>query len=263
MFLPLIELKTPIFHSNASRNATKFFNYFCLQKSIKYLSLKKKWNAGRNHSGKIVIWTRGSMKKKILTPIINLNLRYNKLAFISSFQFIPFKNKLLSVLYYNNGSISYYNATDNFKIFEYFYWNRKKSIYKFYSKTFWSLLFLIKKLSFISFLELSPEKGAQYVLSSGCKAKLFNIDKISMTCLIILPSKVKKLFSCFSAALIGQNLIGEKKKYFNGKSGYWRSFGFKPIVRGVAMNPVDHPHGGRTKAIRHQRTPWGKTTKKK
>jgi large subunit ribosomal protein L2 len=49
----------------------------------------------------------------------------------------------------------------------------------------------------------------------------------------------------------------------NTKSGYWRSFGLKSIVRGVAMNPVDHPHGGRTKAIRYQRTPWGKTTKYK
>jgi large subunit ribosomal protein L2 len=54
-----------------------------------------------------------------------------------------------------------------------------------------------------------------------------------------------------------------QKKYVNGKAGFWRSFGHKPIVRGVAMNPVDHPHGGRTKAIKHQRTPWGLTTKYK
>jgi large subunit ribosomal protein L2 len=53
------------------------------------------------------------------------------------------------------------------------------------------------------------------------------------------------------------------RKCTNVKSGYWRSFGVKPIVRGVAMNPVDHPHGGRTKAVRYQRTPWGHTTKYK
>jgi large subunit ribosomal protein L2 len=234
-----------------------------LQTKVKHLSLKKKWSAGRNDTGRIVVWTKGSLKKKLKMPLINLNLRYNKLAVISTFQFIPFKNKLLTVLCYNNGAISYHNATENFNLFEYFYWNRKKSINKFHSKIFWSLLFLIKKLSFLSFIELLPEKGAQYVLSSGCKAKLFNIDKSSLSCLVILPSKVKKIFSCFSAALLGQNLVEEKRKYFNSKSGYWRSFGFKPIVRGVAMNPVDHPHGGRTKAIRHQRTPWGKTTKKK
>jgi large subunit ribosomal protein L2 len=53
------------------------------------------------------------------------------------------------------------------------------------------------------------------------------------------------------------------KKSANGKAGYWRSFGLKSIVRGVAMNPVDHPHGGRTKAVKYPRTPWGHTTKYK
>jgi large subunit ribosomal protein L2 len=55
--------------------------------------------------------------------------------------------------------------------------------------------------------------------------------------------------------------LPENKRYKNTKSGYWRSFGCKPIVRGVAMNPVDHPHGGRTSTIKYPRTPWGKTTK--
>jgi ribosomal protein L2 len=75
-------------------------------------------------------------------------------------------------------------------------------------------------LIFISFVEIKPQKGAQYVLSAGCKSKLFTIDKQSFSCLIQLPSKVKKLFSCFSVALIGQNALFEKKKYFNTKSGY-------------------------------------------
>jgi large subunit ribosomal protein L2 len=51
------------------------------------------------------------------------------------------------------------------------------------------------------------------------------------------------------------------KKFFNGKAGYWKIYGKKPLVRGVAMNPVDHPHGGRGKSIKYPRTPWGKTTK--
>jgi large subunit ribosomal protein L2 len=55
--------------------------------------------------------------------------------------------------------------------------------------------------------------------------------------------------------------LKENKNFSNGKAGYWRLFGVKPLVRGVAMNPVDHPHGGRTKSIRYPRTPWGKTTK--
>jgi ribosomal protein L2 len=91
---------------------------------------------------------------------------------------------------------------------------------RFYSKIFWSLLFLIKKLSIISFIEIIPEKGAQYIKSSGTRGKLFNIDKTKLRCLIILPSKIKKIFSCFSAALLGSNALYENKNYFNGKSGY-------------------------------------------
>jgi large subunit ribosomal protein L2 len=55
--------------------------------------------------------------------------------------------------------------------------------------------------------------------------------------------------------------LKNKRLVTNTKSGYWRSFGLKPHVRGVARNPVDHPHGGRAKSIKYPRTPWGKTTK--
>jgi large subunit ribosomal protein L2 len=61
--------------------------------------------------------------------------------------------------------------------------------------------------------------------------------------------------------MYGSISLKENKNFLNGKAGYWRSFGLKSLVRGVAMNPVDHPHGGRTKSVRYPRTPWGKTTK--
>ena len=63
---------------------------------------------------------------------------------------------------------------------------------------------------------------------------------------------------CTSQPCIKKNPIitgTENKKYSNTKAGYYQKLGFKSVVRGVAMNPVDHPHGGRTKAIKYQRTP--------
>ncbi len=63
--------------------------------------------------------------------------------------------------------------------------------------------------------------------------------------------------------MLGRISLFEHSNCLNGKAGYWRSFGVKSLVRGVAMNPVDHPNGGRTKAIKYPRTPWGKTTKYK
>lgn len=76
-----------------------------------------------------------------------------------------------------------------------------------------------------------------------------------------LPSGVRKFFSMYSIMTDGRCALRLKRKFSNTKSGYWRSYGQKPHVRGVARNPVDHPHGGRTKSIKYPRTPWGKTTK--
>lgn len=263
MFFPFYELQPLSIRSNASRKIKYFFNYLSLQNKVKKLSLKKKNNAGRNHLGRIIFWTRQAKKIKFRTPLINPHLRYNRLAVIASFQFLPYSNKLLSLFFFCNGSMMYFNTTETHVLFDFYYWNFFKKSKRIFFNPYWSLFFFLKKLIFVSFVEIKPGKGAQYILSTGTKAKLFAINYNFSTVTLILPSKVKKIFSLFSATLIGANALREKKFYSNTKSGYWRNLGKKPIVRGVAMNPVDHPHGGRTKAIRHQRTPWGKTTKLK
>jgi len=148
-------------------------------------------------------------------------------------------------------------------LFAYSYLNIKKNLRNFFQTSYWAPLYLLKKLIFISFIEIYPLKNAQYCLSSGTRSKVLSLDKKTRIVLIQLPSKVKKIISFYSCVFIGRIALEEKKKYKNTKSGYWRSFGKKSIVRGVAMNAVDHPHGGRTKSIRYPQTPWGKTTKYK
>lgn len=123
------------------------------------------------------------------------------------------------------------------------------------------MLFQIKKLAFVSVLELLPGFGAQYTRSSGTKSRIIKFDPISHSVLIKLSSGVKKIFSYYSFVMFGQLSLQENSNFLNGKAGYWKNFGIKSLVRGVAMNPVDHPHGGRTKSVKYPRTPWGKTTK--
>ena len=81
------------------------------------------------------------------------------------------------------------------------------------------------------------------------------MNSISGAALVKLPSGVKKVFSIYSLGSIGGSVLSEKQKQKINKAGYFKKYGKKSIVRGVAKNPVDHPHGGRTKAIRYQRTP--------
>ena len=114
--------------------------------------------------------------------------------------------------------------------------------------------------SLLSFLQLTPLSNMKYARSLGSYAKLLTKNIKNHLALIKLPSGIKKLFSIFS---IGWTVLGAKKipQLFVKKAGYLSKYGKKPKVRGVAMNPVDHPHGGRTKSIKYPRTPWGKTTK--
>ena len=263
MFLDIYSLKKTKYKSSASRNISLYTNKlnFILKKNK--LSLYKKWKAGRNNSGKIIIRTKASLLKKIKSIHINYNLRYLKLGFITSFNFLPFKNKLLSLIFFSNGSFSYYLTNENQKLFSFIYFNLHKNLKKIKIKNNFLMLFQIKKLSFVSCIELIPGKGSQYSRSSGTKSRILKFDHETHSVLLKLPSGIKKIFSYYSFVMLGQLSLKNNKNFQNGKAGYWRMFGSKSLVRGVAMNAVDHPHGGRTTSVKCPKTPWGKPTKLK
>ena len=78
-----------------------------------------------------------------------------------------------------------------------------------------------------------------------------------------MPSKAVKIISLFSIVLKGRIKCFSNKKLIETKASYMRLRGKKSNSRGVAMNPIDHPHGGNTNSIKLHKTPWGKPTKKK
>jgi large subunit ribosomal protein L2 len=106
-------------------------------------------------------------------------------------------------------------------------------------------------------LELQPGKGAQLVRAAGGSAQL--LSKEGDIALVKLPSGEVRKFALDCMATIGQvgNLDHENVTY--GKAGRTRWHGRRPTVRGVAMNPVDHPHGGGEGRVKgnHPQTPWG------
>ncbi len=111
-------------------------------------------------------------------------------------------------------------------------------------------------------VELKPGKGAQMVRSAGGSAQL--VAKEGDYALVKLPSGEtrKVLIDCM--ATIGQIGNVEHENVAIGKAGRKRWMGKKPLNRGVAMNPVDHPHGGgegKTSGGRHPVTPWGQPTR--
>ena len=116
---PELKLKKQQVTSGASRNLTKFKNKIPFQILIKKLTYSKKWNAGRNSSGKIVVRTKGSRLKKRRTPFINYSYRLTFISFIGSFILVPFSYKLISLVISSSGAITYTQTTTSHELFRY------------------------------------------------------------------------------------------------------------------------------------------------
>ena len=262
-------------------------NYFSLNHkfriNIKRLRYFYKNNSGRNDSGRTVIYTKSVRKFKILNFNINYSSRDKSLFFVASFILTKFRNKLIALLFFASGAISYLQTTSKFNLFKLtrFKGSKRNSLIKKTRKrlpiqkkkpsrplwaTFPTVKFLVKDLPKnkpVSLLEIKPLVGIQYIRSPGTKGLIRKMDSRISKSVVWLPSGVRKVFSTHSLGSEGAVDMHYHKYFSQRNAGYWRLMGSKPKTRGVAKNPVDHPHGGRTKAIKYQRTPWGKTTKRK
>ena len=237
--------------------------------------LNYKWRAGRSTNGRIILWTRQAKTVKFRRPFINYSFRQKNLSLIAGFILIPKRNRLVSLLFLSSGAVTYVPTSVNHRLFQLTQFKglltdrtiSQKNIHRYHPLSiFMNVFFIIARLPKnkpISLIETIPTKGVQYVRSTGSAASILKMDSRIGTSLIRLPSGMKKVFSTYSIGSLGSVALPENKKFTNAGAGYYRKQGVKSQVRGVAMNPVDHPHGGRNKAIKYQRTPWGKTTKYK
>ena len=202
------------------------------------------------------------MLVKLRLPKIAYNFRLKYPLLFSTLKITPFYNKIISLMMLPSGGFCYLPTLEKHPIFSIVYfrgfyvpsWYRKR-------KTCLTLISNVRQYKRVSNFEVWPGKGIQYARSAGSWGKITSRNMNSYTAVAYLPSGVRKIVSTFGLILPGRGAGIDKRLIRNTKSGFWRSFGFKSIVRGVAMNPVDHPHGGRTKAIKYPRTPWGLTTK--
>lgn len=258
--------------SSKGTSSQQFFykNLLPLQLKLKRLWYSKKWNAGRNHYGRRILRTRGTRNLKFRLQTINYNFRYRNIFLITNFIFNHHIHKLVSVIFLSSGLITHLLTTSQHYLFSFnkFYssfLNKQNQLMLNNVNTYFlnpiGLVMFLPKNKPVSLIELFPYKGIQYIRSIGTFGIILKMDLRIHTALIKLPSGVKKIFSTHSIGSQGSIALPINKNFLNNKSGFYRKKGFKSTVRGVAMNPVDHPHGGRNKAIKYQRTPWGKTTK--
>lgn len=111
----------------------------------------------------------------------------------------------------------------------------------------------------VNAISILPHGGAKYARAAGTRAQLIRVDEKHAA--IKLPSGSLLTIPKESCASIGATSNEYQNLVVYGKAGRKRNMGRRPIVRGIAMNPVDHPHGGRTNGGRPSVTPWGQLCK--
>jgi large subunit ribosomal protein L2 len=217
-----------------------------------------KKSGGRNNHGHMTIRHRGGGHKRMYRVI---DFRRNKVgvpANVAAIEYDPNRTARIALLHYLDGEKAYILAPSGLKVGDQIISSKNADI-----KPGNCLpLEFIPTGTVVHAIELRPEKGAQLARSAGVSAQL--MAKEGKYALLRLPSGElrKVLQSC--RATIGAVGNEEYQNILWGKAGRARWRGRRPHVRGVAMNPIDHPHGGgegRTSGGRHPVTPWGKPTK--
>ena len=222
------------------------------------LVAKKNRSGGRNSAGRITVRHRGGGHKQRYR-IIDFKRRKDGIpAVVERIEYDPNRTANIALLKYADGERTYVIAANKVAVGDKVLSGREAPI-----KDGNTLpLSNIPVGSTVHCIELKPGKGAQMARSAGASAQFVAREGTYATLRLRSGEMRKVLLDC--RATVGEVSNGEHALRKLGKAGAKRWRGVRPTVRGVAMNPVDHPHGGgegRTSGGRHPVSPWGVPTK--
>lgn len=214
-----------------------------------------KKNAGRNAQGKLTVRHQGGGHKKMYRVIDFKRNKDGIPAKVATIEYDPNRSARIALLHYVDGEKTYILAPNGIKVGDTIISGAEADI-----KTGNNLpLRNIPVGTQVHNIELKPLKGAQIVRSAGGSAQLMAKEGDYAT--LRLPSGEMRMVHIECKATIGQVGNLDHENISIGKAGRSRWMGERPTVRGVVMNPVDHPHGGgegRSPIGRNPVTPWGK-----
>lgn len=226
-------------------------------KPYKPLLRVAKKKAGRNNQGKLTVRHHGGgMKNKY--RVIDTK-RYEKLnipATVQTIEYDPNRSAFISLLLYADGERRYIITPAGLKVGDKIICKEKAKV-----KPGNSMRIRYIPTGFAIYdLELKINKGAEAIRSAGSSGKLVSLD--SELAQVMMPSGEVRYVPKDCYASIGVVSNADHSNVMIGKAGRRRRMGWRPTVRGSAMNPVDHPHGGGKGrcpiGLPQPRTPWGK-----
>ena len=227
-------------------------------KALKTLTFGKNSTGGRNNLGRITSRSRGAGNKNKYRMIDFYRKKDDLKAKVERIEYDPNRSAHVALVKYEDEVYNYILAPSKIKIGDQIVSGRNKEI------KIGNCMPLsdIPEGTNIHNIELFPNSGGKLVRSAGSSAQISGIDE--NYCIIKLVSgEIRKIIST-ARATIGSVSNSDHQNIKIGKAGRNRWKGKRPSVRGVAMNPVDHPHGGgegKTSGGRSPVSPWGQSAK--
>lgn len=232
------------------------FEEITKSKPEKSLTEGRHRKGGRNHYGRITVRHRGGGTKRVYRIIDFKRKKIGVPAHVIAIEYDPFRTARIALIQYEDGEKAYILAPLGLKVGDLVTAGPGSDIKPGNALA----LSDIPVGTVVHAVELTPGRGAQLARSAGTSAQL--MAKEGKYALLRLPSGELRRVPVRCMATVGQVGNPEHENITIGKAGRNRWRGWRPSVRGVVMNPVDHPHGGgEGKAPigrKHPVTPWGK-----
>lgn len=195
---------------------------------------------GRNFSGRICMFHRGGRQRRL--KIIDFKRRLNECGVICKIIYDANRSAYLGFVLYDNGYFSLIIIAERNKLGDTIF-SGGVAPKNYYRPGTTSEVSNYRPFTLISCVEARPFHGAALARSAGVGAMLLHFNdrklaalKLSSGWYVFVSAKCSAMLGAVSNAQHGSRILG--------KAGYSRGLGYRPIVRGVAMNPCDHPHGG-------------------
>jgi large subunit ribosomal protein L2 len=228
------------------------------KKPEKSLLVSKPKKGGRNAYGRITVRHRGGGAKQKYRIVDFKRCQREVPGIVKSFEYDPNRNVPIALILYKNGAKGYILKPNELAIGDEVIASSKAEA------RIGNCIPLrnIPTGFFVHNVELQPGQGGKFARSAGSSVQL--VAKEKDLAILKMPSSELRTVSLDSWATIGTLSNADYRNIVLGKAGRTRHRGIRPTVRGMAMNPIDHPHGGgegRSKSGSHPVTPWGKSTK--
>ncbi|RCL77323.1 MAG: 50S ribosomal protein L2 [PS1 clade bacterium] len=229
-------------------------------KPVKTLTEGLTKSGGRNNAGRITARRRGGGHKRSYRIVDFKRRKWDMAATVERLEYDPNRTAFIALIKYEDGELAYIIAPQRLGVGDKVIAGEKVDVKPGCAMPLRS----VPIGSIIHNIEMKPGKGGQIARSAGAFAQIVGRDQTYA--IIRLGSGEQRLINGDCMATIGAVSNPDQGNIKLAKAGRNRWMGKRPSVRGVAMNPVDHPHGGgegKTSGGRHPVTPWGKSTKGK